>query len=154
MTGDPRAVRELAQTFRRAADRLVLLRLRLAHRLAGPTDAAEAAGPLGRWSPEHAPRLGELAGRLRGASRALLDAAEAIERTHGSRLGGYGGAGYLGSGDEAVRRLRASTRQPRERSGTGEVLGGLAAGLGAPVLPGRAASHRLGLPTPEPRDEE
>ena len=111
MSAAPRAMREQAASLRRAADRLTLLRLRLANTLADLTRAEDAATRrLGEelhehWSLEEYPELGRLTGGLRASARRLDQAALAAERRSGRRLGGYAGAGFLGRGDEAHRHV-------------------------------------------------
>lgn len=112
MSGDAPALRALADAQRRAADRLTLLRLRLANTLAGAAGAEDARlRAIGvqvheRWTLEEHPALGRVATGLRAAATRLEDAAIAAERRSGRRLGGYAGAGFLGRGDEAGRHVR------------------------------------------------
>ena len=112
MTADARALRALADAQRHAADRLTLLRLRLANTLA---DAAGAEDPrlraVGtriheRWTLREHPELGRLATGLRAAAKRLEEAAVLAERRSGRRMGGYAGAGFLGRGEEASRHVR------------------------------------------------
>lgn len=117
-----------AEAIRHAADRLTLLRLRLARTLsesaasaasaesAGSPASAGSAAPaapatgdegrgaeeiLERWTAEQYPQLGSVVGQLRRRAASLEDAARCSERSSGRRLGGYAGAGFLGRGDDA-----------------------------------------------------
>lgn len=112
MTADARALRGLADAQRHAADRLTLLRLRLANTLA---DAVGAEDPrlreIGtriheRWILQEHPELGRVATGLRAAAKRLEEAAVLAERRSGRRMGGYAGAGFLGRGEEASRHVR------------------------------------------------
>lgn len=158
-TPDAGSLHALALACRQGADRLVLLRLRLARGFAEATtetrEDGQATGDLTAlqedWTDRAYGTLGRLATQLRLRSRELDAAAEEAERAHGVRMGGYRGAGYLGSGDGAMSHLREVT----------EALGGMAAargrpgGMRRPALPGAGASHALGAaaPTPSPVDD-
>ena len=111
MTADPHGLRALADAQRRGADRLTLLRLRLANTLA---QAARAEEPevreIGeqvheRWTREEHPELGLLVTVLRAAAKQLDQEAVRAERLSGRRMGGYTGAGFLGRGREASRHV-------------------------------------------------
>lgn len=153
MTADPRAVRRHAADLRRAADRLTILRLRLANLLVGLTQVEEAAlRELGgriheRWTLEQYPELGRIAGGLRVSAKQLDAVALAAERSSGRRLGGYSGAGFLGKGDEA--HLHVADVAAFVGTEHGASIGGF------PLLPsvdeGLLAhpSHTLGIDTPE-----
>jgi len=112
MTADPRGLRALADAQRRGADRLTLLRLRLANTLveAGRAEDPHARGIGERvhehWTLEEHPELGRLATGLRAAAKRLDEAAVRAERLSGRRMGGYTGAGFLGRGEEASRHVR------------------------------------------------
>ncbi|HLQ80754.1 MAG TPA: hypothetical protein VK122_06630 [Brachybacterium sp.] len=153
MTADPRAMRGQADALRRAADRLTILRLRLANTvvdLSGAEDAATRA--LGervheRWTLEEYPELGRIATGLRSSARRLDAAAVAAERSTGRRLGGYAGAGFLGRGDEAHRHVADVAAFVGTAQGAS--IGGF------PLLPGDEEgflthpSHTLGIATPD-----
>ncbi|MFJ6043205.1 hypothetical protein [Brachybacterium paraconglomeratum] len=111
MTADTHGLRALADAQRRGADRLTLLRLRLANTLAevGRAEAPEVRG-IGervheRWIREEHPELGRLATGLRAAAKQLDQEAVRAERLSGRRMGGYTGAGFLGRGREASRHV-------------------------------------------------
>lgn len=154
-TSDPRALRALAHAHRRGADRLVMLRLRMARGFAdadarSPRDDEHPAPLLAlqeEWTARGYPAIGRLSTLLRARSRELDAAALRAERTQGARMGGYAGAGYLGSGDRAAAHLREVT----------ELLGGMTAArermrTGPPraILPGAGASHAIGAAAPTP----
>src|SRR5699024_6412924 len=138
MTADPRAMRGQADALRRAADRLTILRLRLANTvvdLSGAEDAATRA--LGervheRWTLEEYPELGRIATGLRSSARRLDAAAVAAERSTGRRRGGADRAardGAAGGVPCGVGARRACARPPgagapRGRPPTGAPLGG------------------------------
>jgi hypothetical protein len=104
-------MREQAALLRRGADRLTLLRLRVANTIVDLSRAEDpATGRLGeriheRWTLEEYPELGRITSGLRASARRLDEAAIAAERSAGRRLGGYSGAGFLGRGDEAHRHV-------------------------------------------------
>ena len=165
--GSPRtrALRTLAQEHRRAADRLVLLRLRMARAFAevGGAQPDTALDDLHRvWTARHYADIGALATRLRSTSTQLGDAAQRLERAEGSRMGGYAGAGYLGAGDRAAARARerARTFAARSSADLGGALGGglhVEASVTGTVLrpialPGRSASHAIGASLRTPPD--
>lgn len=153
MTADPRALRGHADALRRAADRLTLLRLRLANTvvdLSGTEDAATRA--LGErihehWTLEEYPELGRIASGLRSSARRLDAAAVAAERSSGRRLGGYSGAGFLGRGGDAHRHVADVAAFVGTAQGAS--IGGF------PLLPGAEddslahPSHTLGIDTPD-----
>lgn len=152
MSPDPRALRVQAVALRRAADRLTLLRLRLAHVIVEVSRAQDlGTQALGeqiheRWTAQQYPELGRIAGGLRGAARRLDEAALVAERRSGRRLGGYAGAGFLGRGDEARRHVQDVAAFVGTRHGAS--IGGF------PLLPGvdegllAHPSHTLGIDTP------
>ena len=157
MSADARALRGLAEAQRRAADRLTLLRLRLANTLA---DAARSEDPqlreIGaraheRWTLEEHPELGRLAAGLRAAATRLDDAAVLAERRSGRRLGGYTGAGFLGRGEEASRHVHEVASFVGTEHGAS--IGGY------PLRPGAHEgllahpSYTLGIETPDFDDE-
>ena len=150
MTADARALRALA-------DRLTLLRLRLANSLA---DAAGAEDPrlraVGaqvheRWTLREHPELGRLATGLRAAAKRLEEAAVLAERRSGRRMGGYAGAGFLGRGEEASRHVREVASFVGTEHGAS--IGGY------PLRPGAHEgllahpSYTLGIETPDFDDE-
>lgn len=153
MTADPRAMRHQADSLRRAADRLTLLRLRLANTVVDLTRADDAeTRVLGeelheRWTLQEYPELGRIASGLRASARRLETSAVAAERSSGRRLGGYTGAGFLGRGDEA----RHHVEDVAAFVGTeqGASIGGF------PLLPDAEEgilthpSHTLGIDTPD-----
>lgn len=152
MTSDPRAMREQAARMRRGADRLTLLRLRLARGLvdlSGAEDSAvRHAGETlrARWNSAEYPELGRIAKGLRTGARQIDAAAIAAERSVGRRLGGYAGAGFLGRGDEAHRHVEDVA------AFVGTVQGASIGGY--PLRPAAAEgllahpSHTLGVDTP------
>lgn len=161
MTSDPRQLREHATVLRRGADRLTLLRLRLANTIADVTRSEGAATRrIGeqvrqRWTDQQYLELGRIAAGLRAGARQLDGIATTGERTSGRRLGGYEGAGFLGRGDDAHRHVG----EVAEFVGTarGASIGGFplrpAADEGLLTHP----SHALGIDTPaydEDADEE
>lgn len=111
MTADAHGLRALADAQRRAADRLTLLRLRLANTLAESVRSEEPrTREIGeriheRWTLEEHPELGRLASGLRAAAKRLEESATQVERRSGRRMGGYTGAGFLGRGREASRHV-------------------------------------------------
>lgn len=158
MISDPRQLRGQAGELRSGADRLTLLRLRLATAIVETTRAEDprvrriGAGIHEQWSRREYTELGRLATALRAAAKLLDAVAVEGERTSGRRLGGYSGAGFLGRGDEAHRHVEAVS----DFVGTthGASIGGF------PLVPGLAEaapahpSHTLGLETPAYDDEE
>ena len=153
MTADPRAMRGHAEALRRAADRLTILRLRLANTVADLSGAEDgAARSLGerlheRWTLQEYPELGRIATGLRTSARRLDAAALAAERSSARRLGGYSGAGFLGRGDEAHRHVADVAAFVGTAQGAS--IGGF------PLLPGAEdgflahPSHTLGIDTPD-----
>lgn len=153
MAADARSMRTQADSLRRAADRLTILRLRLANTIADLTRADErGTRMLGeeiheRWMLEDYPELGRIAGGLRASARRLDATAVAVERSTGRRLGGYAGAGFLGRGDEAHRHVEDVAAFVGTEQGAS--IGGF------PLLPGAEdgflahPSHTLGIDTPE-----
>ena len=153
MTADPRAMRGHADALRRAADRLTLLRLRLANTVVDLSAAEDGATrELGeriheRWILREYPELGRIASGLRASARRLDAAAVAAERSTGRRLGGYSGAGFLGRGDEAHRHVADVAAFVGTAQGAS--IGGY------PLLPEQEdgvlahPSHTLGIDTPD-----
>ena len=153
MTADPHAMRGQADALRRAADRLTILRLRLANTVVDLSRAEDhATRALGervheRWTLEEYPELGRIATGLRASARRLDAAAVAAERSTGRRLGGYAGAGFLGRGDEAHRHVADVAAFVGTQQGAS--IGGF------PLLPGDEdgflahPSHTLGIDTPD-----
>lgn len=153
MNAETRSMRGQAQSLRRAADRLTILRLRLANtivELSGAED--EEVRALGeeihaQWTAEEYPELGRIASGLRASARRLDAAALAAERTTGRRLGGYSGAGFLGRGDEAQHHVEDVAAFIGTSQGAS--IGGY------PLLPGTEdgflahPSHTLGITTPD-----
>lgn len=152
MTADPRALRGQAAALRRAADRLILLRLRLGRTVVDLSRAEDrATRELGEqihehWTLEQHPVLGRIAGGLRTGARLLEEAAVVAERSSGRRLGGYAGAGFLGRGDEAHQHVEDVAAFVGTRHGAS--IGGF------PLLPGVAdgflahPSHTVGIDAP------
>lgn len=152
MTSDPRQLRAHAAALRHGADRLTLLRLRLANTIVDVTRSEDpATRRLGEqirecWTDQQYTELGRLAAGLRTSAKRLDEVAVADERTSGRRLGGYQGAGFLGRGDDAHRHVG----EVAEFVGTtrGASIGGF------PLVPsveeGLLAhpSHTLGIDTP------
>lgn len=153
MTADPRSMRGQAEALRRAADRLTLLRLRLANSLVDLSGAEDdGTRQLGEelrehWTLQEYPELGRIASGLRASARRLEAAAVAAERSAGRRLGGYAGAGFLGRGDEA--HLHVADVADFVGTEQGASIGGF------PLLPGAEEgflahpSHTLGIDTPD-----
>ncbi|ASK66500.1 hypothetical protein CFK39_12525 [Brachybacterium avium] len=153
MTADARSLRRQADSLRRAADRLTILRLRLANTIVDLTRAEDrGTRMLGEeihehWMQEHYPELGRIAGGLRASARRLDATAVAAERSTGRRLGGYAGAGFLGRGDDAHRHVADVAAFVGTEQGAS--IGGF------PLLPGAEdgflahPSHTLGIDTPE-----
>ena len=153
MTADPREVRRHAAALRRAADRLTILRLRLANSVVDVTQVDDPAlRELGeeihaRWTLEQYPELGRIAGGLRASAKKLDAVALAAERSSGRRLGGYSGSGFLGKGDEA--HLHVEDVAGFVGTEHGASIGGF------PLLPsadeGLLAhpSHTVGIDTPD-----
>lgn len=154
-TNDPREPRALADLCRRSADRLVLLRLRVARAIGGggfDTASTDA------WVHRIHPAVAAESSQPHHYALAPRDAADRAERDRGVRLGGYRGAGYLGSGSPPDAHVREVATFLGARSG---------ADLGSPpimtdgvredwwpVLPGRDASQAIGAPTPEPPEDD
>ena len=152
MTSDPRQLRGQAGALRHGADRLTLLRLRLANTIVDVTRSEDSATRrLGdriheRWTDQEYSELGRIATGLRVSAKVLDDVATARERTSGRRLGGYSGAGFLGRGDDAHRHVV----EVAEFMGTthGASIGGF------PLVPQAEESflahpsHTLGIETP------
>lgn len=153
MTADPRSMRGQAEALRRAADRLTILRLRLANSIVDLSGAEDdGIRQLGeeiheRWTQQEYPELGRIASGLRASARRLEAAAVAAERSAGRRLGGYAGAGFLGRGDEA--HLHVADVAAFVGTEQGASIGGF------PLLPGAEEgflthpSHTLGIDTPD-----
>lgn len=153
MTSDPRQLRGQAGALRHGADRLTLLRLRLAKAIVETTRAEDlrvrriGVGIHEQWSRREYVELGRLATALRAAATLLDAVAVARERTSGRRLGGYSGAGFLGRGDDARRHV--GTVSGFVGTTHGASIGGF------PLVPGIAGaapvhpSHTLGIETPD-----
>ncbi len=111
-----RALRAQAVQLRRAADRISLLRLRITNTFAqgtgsGNEPAREIYTDLQqRWNTVQYSALGTIGTTLRRSAKALDSRALAAERSSGRRLGGYAGAGFLGSGREASVRVSEVVR--------------------------------------------
>lgn len=154
-TNDPGAerLRELARAHRRAADRLVILRLQMARALADTDEGAGRSAALGllrsAWADEHYPAVAEISARLRAASDSL--AAAAREKSLGGRvpMGGRESAAYLGSGADAagsVGRVHAALSADRGR-------GRLSPRADCAALPSVWSPRRSpAAPTPDPED--
>lgn len=154
-TDDPHALRALADRCRRAADRLVLLRLRLA-RTVGDSGLGEASDA---WVHGIHPAVAAESSRLHRHAATLREAADRVEQECGVRLGGYGGAGYLGAGSPRPDHVREVAGSLGARSGAD--LGAPLRPTGAaredwwPVLPGREASQAIGAAaTPAPPEDD
>ncbi|WP_394215597.1 hypothetical protein [Brachybacterium vulturis] len=157
MTADPRSIRGRAEALRRAAERLTILRLRLANAIADLSNAEDEATRQvaeeihERWTRQEYPELGRIASGLRASARRLDATATAAERITGRRLGGYTGAGFLGRGDDARRHVADVAAFVGTEQGAS--IGGF------PLLPGAEdgilahPSHTLGIDTPD-YDEE
>src|SRR5690606_5591273 len=91
---------------RRAADRLTLLRLRLARGMSALAEGEGTSTVHERWVQEVYPALGRATQELRVRRRLLEQQADAAERAGGRRMGGYQGAGFLGRGDRAREQIR------------------------------------------------
>lgn len=152
MTADPRSMRHHADSLRRAADRLTMLRLRLANSLVDLSRADDAATrTLGaelhtRWTQQEYPELGRIATGLRASTRRMEAAAVAAERSSGRRLGGYAGAGFLGRGDDAHRHVEDVAAFVGTAQGAS--IGGFPLGPGAEEGFLAHPSHTLGIDTP------
>ena len=152
MTSDPRQLREHAVALRHGADRLTLLRLRLANTIVDVTRSEDAATRrLGErvrecWTDQQYTELGRIASGLRTSASRLDEVATAGERSSGRRLGGYQGAGFLGRGDDAHRHVGEVAEFVGTASGAS--IGGFplvpSAGEGLLAHP----SHTLGIDTP------
>lgn len=153
MTADPRSMRGQSEALRRAADRLTILRLRLANAIVDLSGAEDDGIRLlgeeihEHWTVQEYPELGRIASGLRASARRLDAIAVAAERSTGRRLGGYGGAGFLGRGDEA--HLHVADVAAFVGTEQGASIGGF------PLLPGSEdgflthPSHTLGIATPD-----
>ena len=158
MSTDPRALRALAATLRRGADRLTLLRLRLANTVVELTRVeGEAARALGEqlhehWTLHQHRELGAVASRLRADAKRLEAAALEAERRSGRRLGGYAGAGFLGTGDDARQHLETVAEFVGARQGAS--IGGYPLQPSAQEQPAAHPSHSLGIDTPVYEDPD
>lgn len=153
MTVDAHELRRQAAALRRAADRLTILRLRLANTIIDVSQAEDTASrELGeeiheRWTLEQYPELGRVASGLRASAKRLDGAAIEAERSSKRRLGGYQGAGFLGKGDEAHRHVEDVAAFVGTQHGAS--IGGY------PLRPSTAEgflshpSHTLGIETPD-----
>ncbi|GAA1721025.1 hypothetical protein [Brachybacterium phenoliresistens] len=150
MAAAPDDLHRLAAAHRRAADRLTLLRLRLARGMS----ALEGGVVHETWVEEVYPGIGALVRALRADHDRLEAEAAAAERASGRRMGGYAGAGFLGRGDRA----REQVEQVRQVIAfRGHDLGASIGGY--PLSPrGRAVpphpSETLGAATPGYEDED
>lgn len=150
-------MRAQASAMRREADRLAMLRLRLSAafvELSGSEDGDTAAlgdRMHGHWTAEEYIALGRISSRLRAMARSLEESAVAEERVQGRRMGGYGGAGFLGRGDQARQRVDEVREFVGSHHGAeigwGESLAPLGES-GAPVMPSAHPSEALGEITP------
>lgn len=148
-------LRSAAAAHRRAADSLTVQRLRLMRTITAQPGELHTA-------------VRELIVRLREAADCLDRHATALDHRFGRRMGGYDGAGFLGTGGEAaqwVARRSGALWDLRSRD-----LTGIAPGLGS--MSASAVSERLGAgeaigrapmpprgrvpaaPTPEPIEED
>lgn len=100
----PRDLAELAARMRRAADRLVMLRLRVARSLAEAGEGAVVEAD--RWNAVAQPAVAAGSALLRRQSAELRQIADALDDRRGARLGGHDGAGYLGAGRITTGRLQ------------------------------------------------
>lgn len=162
MTSDPRALRDHADALRRAADRVTLLRLRVSNAILEVTRSDDEAARRTaedvheRWTTEEYTRLGRIATGLRTSARQLEEQATSLERTSGRRMGGYGGAGFLGRGDEARYHVVDLARFVGTQHGAS--IGGdpLVPQTGRLETSGGFLPHpsdTLGAPTPDYEDE-
>lgn len=160
MRSDARELRGYASSLRRAADRLTLLRLRLANTISEVTRSEHpAARRIGeqtheRWSAHEYGELGRVVTGLRASAAWLDEIAATQERSSGRRLGGYAGAGFLGRGDDAHLHIGEVARHVGEAVGFEGGQHGASIG-GFPLAP-RAddgllphPSHTLGTDTPD-----
>lgn len=153
MNADPRELRGRADALRRAADRLTILRLRLANSLVDATRVEDPSlrervqGLHERWTLEQYPQMGRIARRLRSSAKQLDAVAVAAERSSGRRLGGYAGAGFLGRGDEAHRHVADVVAFVGTAHGAS--IGGFPLRPGAEEDPPVHPSHTLGTETPD-----
>ncbi|MFC7374052.1 hypothetical protein ACFQS2_08300 [Brachybacterium sp. GCM10030267] len=153
MSSDPRELRAQAGALRRAADRLTLVRLRLANTIGDVArSGSEPTRRLGedlheRWTSEVYPELGRIVSGLRSSATQLDEVATVHERSSGRRLGGYAGAGFLGRGEEAHRHVGDVAHFVGTQHGAS--IGGypLAPSAPRPFLPD--VSHSLGTQTPD-----
>lgn len=151
-------LRSYAQQMRRAADRLTLLRLRLANSLGELSRARDeptrrfAAGLLDRWTGTEYAELGRISGGLRASAARLEEAALAAERSSGRRLGGYAGAGFLGRGDDAHRHVTEVAGFVGTREGAS--IGGFPLSAEPQAVLPAHPSHTLGVDTPDYDDAD
>lgn len=152
MSADPRELRAHAAALRRGADRLTLVRLRLTNTVVELTRAeGEATRTLGeqvheQWTLQQHPALGRVASGLRARAKQLDAAALEAERRSGRRLGGYAGAGFLGTGDDAHQHLEAVAGFVGARHGAS--IGGFPMRPRPDEAPPAHPSHSLGIDTP------
>jgi len=150
----PDDLHELAAEHRRAADRLTLLRLRLARGMSALDGGAGGGAVHEAWVEEVYPGIGALVRSLRAGHDRLEAAAASAERASGRRMGGYAGAGFLGRGDRAREQVEQVLQVIAFR---GHDLGASIGGY--PLSPrGRAVaphpSEALGAATPGYEDED
>lgn len=155
---DISALRAHAAELRRAADRFSLIRLRLGNVIARARDSDDAdVRAIARdlhehWTAVEFTELGRIATGLRTSAKRMEGAAIQIERSGGRRLGGYAGAGFLGRGDDARRKVQQVARFVGSRHGAGigwttvETGSDLSPDAGESFLP--HPSHTLGAATP------
>lgn len=160
MRPDPRDLRGCADSLRRAADRLTLLRLRLANTI---SEVSRSPDPVARrigaqthqqWNTRDDAELGRVVAGLRTSAGRLEEIATTHERTSGRRLGGYAGAGFLGRGDDAHLHIGEVVRHVGETVGFDGGQHGASIG-GFPLVPQADEgflphpSHTLGTDTPD-----
>lgn len=151
-------LRTQADALRRGADRFTLLRLRVSNtileatRSEDPTTRRIAEETHDRWTSEEYVELGRIASGLRSSAKLLEQCATTRERTSGRRMGGYGGAGFLGRGDDAHRHVGEVARFVGTQHGAS--IGGFPLSAAAEIgfLP--HPSHTLGAITPDYEDDE
>lgn len=159
MSPEARDLRGHADSLRRAADRFTLLRLRLANTIADVSSSADpAVRRIGEeiyehWNAEEYAELGRVVAGLRTSAARLEEIATESERSTRRRLGGYRGAGFLGSGDEAHRHVAEVARHVGDPASFDGGQHGASIG-GFPLVPSVEGgflphpSHTLGTDTP------
>lgn len=160
MRSDSRDLRGHADSLRRAADRLTLLRLRLANTISEVSRSEDpTARRIGeqiheRWNAREYAELGRVVTGLRTSAGRLEEIATTQERSSGRRLGGYTGAGFLGRGDDAHLHVGEVARHVGEGAGFDGGQHGASIG-GFPLVPQADEtflphpSHTLGTDTPD-----